>query len=145
MPFALLIIGAVLLIAAARGTQDHLFSLAQGDFTGPDNFIYWVVAILVIGSLGYIPKVKSISVALIALVMVVLVLTNGKSSAAGGGFFGKFVAGIQSTTAAVGGSGGPGGAAASQPAMTVGPGVALPKLPTLQGNPGVFGNGGWIN
>ena len=100
MPFALLIIGIFLLVAAVRGKEGDLFTLLRSDFTGENNFIYWAVAILAIGMLGYIPRVKPISVALLALVMVVLVLKKGDPSQIGGGFFDKFLAGVKSTTTA---------------------------------------------
>ena len=61
MPFALLIIGLVLLIASVRNTTSGptgLFALVQGEFTGPNNFLYWMTAILVIGFVGYIPKLS---------------------------------------------------------------------------------------
>jgi hypothetical protein len=93
MPFALIVIGTVLLVAAARNTQGDLFDLVKGDFTGPNNFIYWFISIMIIGSLGYIPKLKPLSTAFLALVIVVLFLTRGKQ-----GFFGKFTEAIGTTT-----------------------------------------------
>jgi|ERR1700674_5023947 len=97
MAFALLIIGAVLLISAVKNTSDGLFTLVRGDFTGPQNFVYWMVSILIIGALGYIPKLKPLSIALLGLVVIVLFLTRGDPSKAGGGFFEKFTAGLGST------------------------------------------------
>lgn len=101
MPFALLIIGAFLLIAAVRGTADGpngLFALVSGDFTQPPGFAYWMVAILIVGSIGYIPKVKPISVAFLWLIVLVLFLSKGDPSKVGGGFFGQFVQGLKATT-----------------------------------------------
>ncbi len=104
MAFALLIIGAVLLISAVKGTTDGpngLFALVQGDFTGQGNFIYWLAAILVIGALGYIPKLKPISVALLGLVIIVLFLKRGDpSTSLGGGIFAQLTTGLASTTTA---------------------------------------------
>lgn len=100
MPFALLIIGIWLLIAGVRDTagpvtkQNTLFYLVRGDFTGPDNFVYWFIAILLIGSIGYISKLKPLSTAFLWLVIVVLFLKKGSSSGVGGGFFNQFIAGI---------------------------------------------------
>lgn len=96
MPFALVIIGVVLLIAAVRGTtgdsgsQKGLFTLVKGDFSGPNNFIYWFVAILIIGMIGYIPDLKKLSVAFLTLVIVVLFLSRG-------GFFQQFTSALGST------------------------------------------------
>lgn len=100
MAFALLIIGAVLLIAAVRGTTDGpagLYALLLNDFTGPANFVYWAVAILLIGALGYIPKLKTFSVALLALVVLVLFLKKGDPSGVGGGFFAQLSSGLAVT------------------------------------------------
>jgi len=133
MPFALLIIGAVLLVSAIRNTQGDLFTLVSGDFTGQNNFIFWLVAILIIGAVGYIPKVKPLSVAFLSLVVLVMFLAKGDPTKASGGFFEKFTAGLQSTTTAAAGS-------AAAPATTViGPNsnalppvkINLPDLPTI--------------
>lgn len=83
MPFALIIVGLVLVVAAVRGTTDTLFSTVKGDFEGPNNFTYWVVAILILGALGYVPSLEKISRLFLALVVVALFLSNG-------GFFEKF-------------------------------------------------------
>jgi hypothetical protein len=103
MPFALAIIGLFLLIAAVRGTADGpngLFALVSGDFTQPPGFAYWMVAILIVGAVGYIPKAKPISVAFLWLVVLVLFLSKGDPTKVGGGFFTQFVQGLQSTTTA---------------------------------------------
>lgn len=99
MPFVLLIAGATLLIVAVRNTQDDLFALLKKDFSGPNNFVYWVFSLLVIGALGYIPKLKPISVGFLSLVILVLFLTKGDPTKASGGFFEKLTAGLQSTQA----------------------------------------------
>lgn len=95
MPFALLIVGVVLLISAARGTHTLLFSTLESEFSGQGNFVFWMVSILLIGSIGYIPKVKPISDALIVLVILTMVLTKGKS-----GLFQKAQAAINLTNTA---------------------------------------------
>lgn len=83
MPFALLIIGAVLLVASVRDKQSDLFSLIKGDFTGSDNFVYWTLSILLIGALGYVPSLQKLSRLFMALVVVVLFLHKQ-------GFFAQF-------------------------------------------------------
>jgi hypothetical protein len=90
MSFVLLTIGAVLLVASVRNTQDQLFSLLKGDFTGPNNFIYWFISIILIGALGYIKALKPLSNVLLALVIVVLFLKRG-------GFFSQFTSAIAGT------------------------------------------------
>jgi len=80
MVFALLFIGVVLLVAGARDTQDDLFKLVKGDFTTNGNqksFLYWIVSILLIGTLGYIERIRPLSRAFLVLVLVVLFIKNG--------------------------------------------------------------------
>lgn len=89
MPFAFLLAGALLVTAGVRGTDQQFFDLVKGDFAGKPNFISWFVAILLIGALGYIEPIKPVSRSLLALVVIVLFLSNG-------GFFQKFVAGVES-------------------------------------------------
>lgn len=92
MPFALLFVGIVLVVAGVRNQQDTLFTLVKGDFTGQSNFLFWVVSLIAIGAIGYIPKLKPISTAFLALVIVVLFLTKGV------GFFSKFNQALGNTT-----------------------------------------------
>lgn len=106
MPFALLLIGVWLLIAGVRNTAGPastpgtLFALLHGDFTGTDNFAYWFIAIVLIGAIGYIPKLKSLSTAFLVLVLVVLFLKKGSSTGVGGGFFDQFISGLGITQSA---------------------------------------------
>lgn len=97
MPFALLLVGLVLLISGVKNTQDTLFTTVHNDFVGQDNFIYWFVAIIIIGAVGYIPKLKPISTAFLALVIVVLFLKKGSASGFGGGLFAQLNSALGST------------------------------------------------
>jgi hypothetical protein len=83
MPFAFLIVGLVLVISAVRGTSSQLLTLLKGDFTGSNNFTAWMLAILLVGSLGYIKQIQPLSRAFLVLLVIVLLLSNG-------GFFAKF-------------------------------------------------------
>jgi len=103
MPFALLIIGLVLVIAGVRNTQSGtggLFTLVHGDFTGQNNFIYWFVAIIIVGLLGYVPKLKPLSTSFLVLIILVLFLKKGNASGAGGGFFQQFTNALGNTNTA---------------------------------------------
>lgn len=77
MPFALLIVGIILLVSAVRNTQGDLYTLVKGDFSGPNNYLYWVVSILIIGAVGYIDTLRPISRMFLVLVIVVLFLSHG--------------------------------------------------------------------
>lgn len=98
MPFVLVFIGLLLLVAGVRGTHTQLFGLIKGDFTGSGNFIYWVVAILAVGAVGYIKPIKPVSDAFLVLILIVMVLSNK-------GFFNQFMNQIQSTTTQPSGTG----------------------------------------
>lgn len=76
MPYALLVMGAVLLVAGIRNTYGQLWSLVEGDFTQQGGFLAWVAAIGVIGALGYVPKLKPLSIALLTLILIVLVISH---------------------------------------------------------------------
>lgn len=76
MPYALLLIGAVLLVAGIRNTYAQLWALVEGDFTSQGGFLAWVAAIGVIGALGYVPKLKPLSIALLTLILIVLVISH---------------------------------------------------------------------
>jgi len=118
MPFVLVTIGVILLVASIRNTQGQLFTLIGGDFTGTNNFIYWFVSILLIGAVGYIPKLKPFSVAFLTLVVMILFLTKGNPSGIGGGFFSKFTQALGSTQTANVSSSPTSLGVASQPTMS---------------------------
>lgn len=130
MPFALVIVGTVLLIASIKNTYGQttpaggpgLGALLTNDFTGQNNFVFWFAAILIIGAVGYIPKLKPISNAFLILVVIVLVLKRGNPSGVGGGFFQQFTTGLQSTQTATGNT------TASTAANTAG---AIPGIPGI--------------
>lgn len=83
MPFVLLIVGAAFIAAGVQGKQSQLYSLLKNDLTGKNSYLSWVIAILIIGAIGYVEELKPISRAFMVLVIVVLFLSNG-------GFFQKF-------------------------------------------------------
>lgn len=80
MPIVLLFVGAVLMVAAFRNTVGDLGTALQTDVP---PFVVWAAAILGIGAIGYVPGLKPISRALLALVFTVLLLTNYKGLFAG--------------------------------------------------------------
>lgn len=102
MPFALAIIGIMIFVTAIRGTTSTLFALIKDDFTGNGNFIYWVLSILVIGSVGYVKRFQPIANAFLALVMIVLLIGAGNK-----GFFAQFMAGIKTPATNCGGGASP--------------------------------------
>jgi hypothetical protein len=92
MPFALLFIGILLIVVSIRNTEQAFLALLVGDFSGTGNFFYWVLAIIVVGAVGYIPKAKPVSDALMVLILLALVLTASKS-----GVFSQLTAALGTT------------------------------------------------
>lgn len=129
MPYALLLVGAVMLVAGVRNTygvkqpdgSPGLWGLVEGDFRS--GFFTWIAAIAVVGGLGYIPKLKPLSVAFMTLLLLVLVISNG-------GVFAKLQQFIQSGT--------PGGGTAPVPVKT---GQLQPLTPLDQINQNLQGIG----
>lgn len=78
MPLILLILGAVMVITAARGTQGELGKQLASDFKGSANFLDFFGIIILVGMLGYIPELKKFAVAMIALVLLSAILLHNK-------------------------------------------------------------------
>lgn len=81
MPFLLLIIGVLLAVVAIRNTMGSFSGHLADDLRGSGggaSFPVWIGAILAIGMIGYLPKMQGFSRALLALVVVVVLLRNGK-------------------------------------------------------------------
>lgn len=76
----ILFIGIVIVIAAVRNTQGDLAAALMTDIPA---FVVWAAAILGVGMLGFVPGLKPVSRALLALVLVVLILKNYKAILSG--------------------------------------------------------------
>jgi hypothetical protein len=98
MPIALITIGLVMIIAAGRDQSAALVKLVQGDFqtnaAGTPGFLQWILAFVLVGALGFVPKLKPLSVAFMALLLVAIFLTKGV------GFFDKLTAAFNGKQAA---------------------------------------------
>lgn len=84
MPFALVLIGLALIISGAKDTHEELGKTLAGDFTGDQNFTKWAAAIGGVGAVGYVKALQPVSRIFLALIFLVMVLSNG-------GLFQKFV------------------------------------------------------
>jgi hypothetical protein len=77
--------GVLFLVASVRGKEqmDKLTGLLRDDFTGPNNFFVWSLALGSLAALGYIKQLRQFSNLLLCLVFLVLVLKkkgpNGES------------------------------------------------------------------
>ena len=78
MAFLFLTAGVFFLIAGVRGKSADALKLLKGDLVGgSDSYLVWLGAILLIGAVGYIDELKPLSNAFLALVVIVLLLSNG--------------------------------------------------------------------
>jgi hypothetical protein len=73
MPFAVLIIGAILVVVAFNNSMSTLASELEADVPG---YFKWAAAIAAILGLGYIPGLRTPSRYLLGLVLLVVLLKN---------------------------------------------------------------------
>lgn len=91
MPFIFIGSGIVLVLVGLNGNPAQLYGLIANDFVGQNSYLYWMVAILILGALGYIEGLERLSRLFMLLVLIVLLLDNG-------GFFAQFQTFLKSTT-----------------------------------------------
>jgi len=77
MPIALITIGLLLVITGVKNTYAQFGAQLKNDFTGQNNFTTWLVAIGLIGAVGYVPALRAFSNGFLVLVFIVIVLKNG--------------------------------------------------------------------
>lgn len=97
MAFALIFAGIILTVSAVRNTHGCLYALLKRDFTGQGNFIYWIFAVFVVGSIGYIPTLTKLSRAFLALMVLSLFLVRANPNGQGGGFFAELTQALGDT------------------------------------------------
>lgn len=129
MPFVLIFAGLMLTVVAVRNNQDALYAQLQKDFTGPDSFTNWAVAVVGIGSLGYIKPIKPIIDPFIVLMIIVFfVASKNKGNALGlANLLPSLQAAFNNATSGISG----GGIAQTQYSA---PGVTIPNIGGLPGN-----------
>lgn len=110
MAFVALLIGAVLLVSALRNTHGELFTALHEDVPG---FAVWAAAIFAVSLIGFIPGLKPVSRGLLALVVLVIVLTNYKQIFAGFTSAWQGVPGVAAGSGAGGSTGGVSGGSGS--------------------------------
>lgn len=89
MPYALVIFGLIMVVTAAKGTHVALGNQLVKDFSGPGNFIYWILAIIVLGVISKTPQGEKLAKPFLILVLVAMLVSNK-------GFFAQFMAAIKS-------------------------------------------------
>lgn len=79
MPFALLVIGAVLLVTAFKGTYSDFGAQLKSDLTGQGattGFLVWILAIGAVGAIGYSPVFRTPARMLLALIILAMLLST---------------------------------------------------------------------
>ena len=90
MPFVLIIFGILLLSTAFKGNTGDLTDILKKDLTGTAQDVMAIVAILGVGAIGFVPKLKTISDSFLVLILVSMMLADK------GGFFRQFQAQLKS-------------------------------------------------
>lgn len=91
MPFALIIVGAIMIVTGSNGTNAQLSAQLKTDVVG---FTKWMVAIGMIGAMGYIHDLQGLSRAFMTLILIAVVLSNR-------GVFAKFKEAIDAGPASI--------------------------------------------
>ena len=80
MPFALTAVGLILIITGFQNTYKQFGATVAGDFSGPNNFLYWMVAVMIVGALGYIKGLETFSRTFMTLIVISLVIAMYKKN-----------------------------------------------------------------
>lgn len=80
MPVALLVIGVLMIVVAFQNTMGQFARELEADIPG---YFVWLVAIVVLLGLGYVPQLRTPSRWLLGLVALIVLLTNYKQIVAG--------------------------------------------------------------
>lgn len=96
MPWLFAVAGTMFLLAGVQGNAAKLLALIEGDFHGSNNFVYWFLSIVILGSLGYVDAMRGFSRAVLALVLIVLILSEDKAGT--GGFIAEFQSAVKQIT-----------------------------------------------
>lgn len=76
MPFALVIIGLLMIITGINNTYSPFASQLQKDFSGSKSFIVWILALGSVGALGYVKDLRQFSHYFMALILLSMILSN---------------------------------------------------------------------
>lgn len=106
MPILFGFAGIILIVAAVRDRitngNPSLIDLLKADFTGQPNFVEWMLALVLIGSVGYIPKMQPIARGFLVLVIIGMLLSNKGFFVQLGNVFNKTNTQQQTNTSTIG-------------------------------------------
>ncbi len=77
MPIVLILVGFALLGAVLRGQEERLFEVLKDDFTGQNNFVAWLMALIILGVIGASwEAARPVTEGFIVLVIVALLVSQ---------------------------------------------------------------------
>lgn len=76
MPFALVFVGMILIITGFQNTYQEFGTQVQSDFSGPSSFLYWIIALGIVGAIGYIPAAQTPSRAFMVLIIIAMFVAS---------------------------------------------------------------------
>lgn len=125
MPFALVLIGLMLIATGVQDTYVAMGAQLKKDFVGPKSFTMWAVAMIMLGMLGDIEQLRRLSWLFMFLVVLALFLSEGTD------FLGKLQSAISK-----------GPISPPRPVQSSGNGISDPKLSkTVDNFNNAFGTG----
>lgn len=65
-----------MIVSGVRDTHMQFGAQLKSDLTGPNNFLSYALAIFIVGALGYIDKLRGVSSAFMALIIISMLLSN---------------------------------------------------------------------
>jgi hypothetical protein len=124
MPFVFLIIAVMFIVIGMRNQGANAVVLLKSEFTGTNSFVPWIIALGILGAIGYWSPAKKVADAFLGLVMLVMVISN-ETKGQGGGLFAQLQAALTGTTpdaspAVAGVTGGSSGATMTPATSTAG-------------------------
>jgi hypothetical protein len=61
-------------VIAVRGTQATALGLLESEFTGTGSFVPWIIAIIILCSIGYIKPVRPLADSFVGLLLLAIVI-----------------------------------------------------------------------
>lgn len=76
MPIVFGLVGILLVVSGVRGQSSQLFTLVKSDFSGQPNYFEWMIAIFIVGAIGYVKELSTISRMFMFIVLAGLLYQN---------------------------------------------------------------------
>lgn len=74
MPWVLVILGALFVIVGVRDKTDEFQEVLADDFSGPDSFVNWMIAVFIIGAFGMYRPLRPVADGFLILLILAVFL-----------------------------------------------------------------------